>query len=78
MLNLRKSFHALIPQPQQLMDFPLYLTLGQTLTDAELEKARKDLVDFEPQFQFPGESFDLLREEPDGSWETVGTFHFRG
>jgi hypothetical protein len=76
MLALRRGASAAIPQPPELLDFPLYLTLGQTLdeVDGPLAEARA---------AFHGLAWTvtellLAQEGPDGRWSTAHRSPLRG
>lgn len=74
MLTLRRAFDKIIPQPPLLLEYPIYMTLGQTLTDEQAAQARAELADYEPNYHIPVTSFDLLAEQPDGTWPLLERF----
>lgn len=76
MLALRRGASAAIPQPPELLDFPLYLTLGQTLDDVDEPLA-------EARAAFTGASWDvtellLAQEDAQGRWSTAHRSPLRG
>lgn len=74
MLTLRRSLSQAIAQPQWILDYPPYMTIGQSLSDEEYASAKAMLADYSPDFSFQVTSIDLLVEQEDGSWPTVATF----
>ena len=74
MLRLRRYLSSAIEQPPLLLPYPPYLTLGQTLSDADYEAARAELVEYCPDYRFTVTSIDLLAEQKDGSWIVEATY----
>jgi len=73
---LKQLLSTSIPQPDELVSYPGYLTIGQTLSDKEYQLAQKDLAKFKPNFSFKVSSIDVLREKQNGSWSRLQTCSF--
>ncbi len=73
-LQLRRALSMAIPQPQRLQDYPPYLTLGQSLTDAKFAEACAELRDWHPLFRFTVNEMNFYVEQPNGAWDMAATF----
>ena len=73
MVRLRRDLSRAIEQPALLVEYPPYMCIGQSLSDAAHERAMQELATYEPDYGFPAKSIDLLEEQPDGSWSVVAT-----
>jgi 2'-5' RNA ligase len=72
-LALRRALSPAIPQPPELLDYPPYGTIGQSLSDAEFASARQGLRGFQPRLEFHVRSVDFYAEQPDGSWPVLAS-----
>lgn len=77
-LQLRRDLSQAIPQPALLENYPPYLTLGQSLTDATLERARAELENYQPNIQLAVREIHFYVEQPDGSWPVISTYRLGG
>lgn len=73
-LGLRRALHRVIPQPPQLMDYPPYGTIGQSLSDEAFAEAITALRDFRPNYSFAVSHLDFYAEQPDGTWPILGSY----
>lgn len=67
-IKLKQYLSTCINQPPSLIDYPGYLTIGQTMSDTEYQSAQRELINYKPDYRFRVETFDLILEQRDGSW----------
>lgn len=77
-LELKRRIGSAVNRVTSLVEYPPYLTLGQTLSDADYARALRQLAGYNPALQFAARSFDLLKETASGRWETLNRFMFPG
>lgn len=73
-LKLRAELGAAIPQPELLLNYPPYLTIGQSLSDEELARAREELKTFYPDYHIAVKDINFYVEQSDGSWQVSATY----
>jgi hypothetical protein len=69
-INLKQFLSTCIKQPPSLVDYPAYLTIGQTMNDREYKTAQGELIKYKPDYRFRVASFELILEQKDGSWKS--------
>jgi 2'-5' RNA ligase len=67
-LQLKERLAAGIGLDTPLVQYPPYLTLGQTLSQETYEAALQALSGYAPDFSFPVRGFDLLTDLDSGRW----------
>ena len=73
MLDLKARIAVALGLSTPLVQYPPYLTLGQTLTDERYQAALRSLSGYAPDYSFEVESFDFLTQTESGGWETART-----
>lgn len=69
-INLKRYLSTCINQPSSLVEYPGYLTIGQTMSEDDYKTAQRELVKYKPDYRFRVETFDLILEQRDGSWKS--------
>ena len=77
-LNLKRHINSALDRVTALVEYPPFLTLGQTLSDADYARALAQFADYHPALRFTAASFDLLQQTKSGHWETIHRFLFPG
>jgi 2'-5' RNA ligase len=78
MLAMRRIFAKTIPQPDLLVDYPIYTTIGQSLSDEALIRAKSEMATVKLNLAVPVTSYELLAEQPDGTWPLVERYVLEG
>jgi 2'-5' RNA ligase len=72
--ELKERLSAALGLDTRLVPYPPYLTLGQTLSDAQYDAAMRELSGYTPDYSFRVEGFDLLTQDASGGWQTARRF----
>lgn len=73
MLQLRAALSQAIPQPPELLDYPPYTTIGQSLSEQDFIAAKAALKDYRPNYSFVVKHIDFYAEQADGSWPILAS-----
>jgi 2'-5' RNA ligase len=75
-LELKKRLSVGLGLDTPLVQYPPYLTLGQTLSREAYDSALQALSGYAPDYSFPVKGFDLLTQTDSGGWRTIRTIEF--
>ncbi len=75
-LELKKRLAGAVGLDTPLVDYPPYLTLGQTLSQPAYDAALQALSGYAPDFSFPVSGFDLLSDPESGRWRQATRIEF--
>jgi 2'-5' RNA ligase len=75
-LELKERLGVALELDTPLIQYPPYLTLGQTLSDRDYGAALNELSGHAPDHEFSVAGFDLLTQDDSGGWQTARTFPF--
>jgi 2'-5' RNA ligase len=75
-LELKERLSVALGLDTPLIQYPPYLTLGQTLSKKAYEAALRALSGYVPDYSFPVEGFDLLTQTASGGWQTARRIEF--